>query len=156
MDGSMLKRLLQTEDDAGMLLARLALGLVIFPHGAQKMLGWFGGQGFAGTLQGLTTMGLPAVIALLVILIEFFGSIALILGFFGRIAAFGVLCVMVGAVFTVHLPNGFFMNWMGTQKGEGFEYHILAIGLALAVMVNGSGRGSFDRSMSDKGGLRMP
>jgi putative oxidoreductase len=152
----MLKRLVQTDDDTGMLIARLALGLVMFPHGAQKLLGWFGGQGFAATVQGMTGMGLPAALVFVVILIEFFGSLALILGVLGRVAAFGVLCVMLGAVLMVHLPNGFFMNWMGTQKGEGFEYHLLAIGLALAVLVNGSGRWSSDRRMSDTGRYRMP
>jgi putative oxidoreductase len=152
----MLKRLVQTDDDTGMLIARLALGIVMFPHGAQKLLGWFGGQGFAATVQGMTGMGLPAALVFVVILIEFFGSLALILGVLGRIAAFGILCVMLGALFMVHLPNGFFMNWMGNQKGEGFEYHLLAIGLALAVLVNGSGRWSSDRRMSDTGRYRMP
>jgi putative oxidoreductase len=147
----MLKRLMQTDEDVGMLIVRLTLGLVMFPHGAQKMLGWFGGGGFAGTLQGMTGMGLPAVAVFLVILAEFFGSISLITGFLGRVGAFGILCVMLGAIFMVHLPNGFFMNWMGNQKGEGYEYHLLAIGIALAILVKGSGSLSMDRSMSDKG-----
>jgi len=148
----MLKKLMQTDEDLGMLIVRLALGIVMFPHGAQKLLGWFGGGGFAATLQGMTGMGLPAVIVFLVILFEFFGSLSLISGFLGRVGAFGILCVMLGALLTVHLPNGFFMNWMGNQKGEGFEYHLLAIGMALAIMVRGSGAFSIDRSMSDKGG----
>jgi len=148
----MLKKLMQTDEDVGMLIVRLALGIVMFPHGAQKLLGWFGGGGFAATMQGMTGMGLPAVIVFLVILFEFFGSLSLISGFLGRVGAFGILCVMLGAVLTVHLPNGFFMNWMGNQKGEGFEYHLLAIGMALAIMVRGSGVFSIDRSMSDKGG----
>jgi putative oxidoreductase len=148
----MLKKLMQTDDDAGMLIVRLALGIVIFPHGAQKLLGWFGGSGFAGTLQFFTSnLGLPAVVVFLVILAEFFGALGLITGFLGRVGAFGVLCVMLGAIFMVHLPNGFFMNWYGNQKGEGFEYHLLAIGMALAIMVKGSGAFSIDRSMSDKG-----
>jgi putative oxidoreductase len=148
----MLKKLMQTDDDAGMLIVRLALGIVIFPHGAQKLLGWFGGHGFAGTLQFFTSnLGLPAVVVFLVILAEFFGALGLITGFLGRVSAFGVLCVMLGAIFMVHLPNGFFMNWYGNQKGEGFEYHLLAIGMALAIMVKGSGAFSIDRSMSDKG-----
>ena len=144
----MLRRLMLTDDDISRTLVRLFLGLVMFPHGAQKMLGWFGGGGFSGTMQGMTGMGLPAVVVFLVILIEFFGSLGLIFGFLGRVAAFGVLCVMLGAVFTVHLPNGFFMNWMGNQKGEGFEYHLLAIGMALAIMVKGSGAYSVDRSIT--------
>jgi putative oxidoreductase len=128
---------------------RLTLGLVMLPHGAQKLLGWFGGQGFSGTVAGLTQhAGLPVPIAVLVILIEFFGSLALILGVFSRAAALGVIAVMVGAIVKVHLPNGFFMNWSGAQAGEGFEYHLLAIGIALAVAVAGSGRFSIDRALS--------
>ena len=146
----MLKKLMQTDDDVGRLIVRLALGIVMFPHGAQKLLGWFGGGGFAATMQGMTGMGLPAVIVFLVILCEFFGSLSLITGFLGRVGAFAILCVMLGAVFTVHLPNGFFMNWMGNQKGEGFEYHLLAIGMALAILVKGSGAFSIDRSMSGR------
>ena len=146
----MLRKWMQTDDDVGRLIVRLALGLVMFPHGAQKLLGWFGGAGFAGTLQGMTSGGLPAAVVFLVIVAEFFGALGLIVGFLGRLGAFGILCVMLGAIFTVHLPNGFFMNWMGNQKGEGFEYHILAIGMALAVLIKGSGAFSVDRSLSDK------
>jgi putative oxidoreductase len=144
----MLRKLMLTDDDISRTLVRLFLGLVMFPHGAQKMLGWFGGGGFSGTMQGMTGMGLPAVVVFLVIVIEFFGSLGLIFGFLGRVAAFGVLCVMLGAVFTVHLQNGFFMNWMGNQKGEGFEYHLLAIGMALAIIAKGSGAYSVDRSIT--------
>jgi putative oxidoreductase len=147
----MLRRLVQTEDDAGMLIVRLALGIVMFPHGAQKLLGWFGGNGYAGTMQFFTgQLGLPAAVAFLVIAAESFGALALILGFLGRVGAFGILCVMLGAIFTVHLQNGFFMNWYGNQQGEGFEYHLLAIAMALAVLIKGSGALSVDRSLSDK------
>jgi putative oxidoreductase len=148
----MLKRLMQTDDDTGRFLVRLFLGIVMFPHGAQKLLGWFGGGGFSGTMQGMTGMGLPAFIVFLVIIFEFFGSLSLIFGFLGRLGALAILCVMLGAVFTVHLKTGFFMNWTGQQPGEGFEYHLLAIGMALAVLVGGSGRFSVDRALSDKGG----
>jgi putative oxidoreductase len=147
----MLKKLMQTDDDTGMLIVRLALGIVMFPHGAQKLLGWFGGGGYSATMEGMTKMGLPAVIVFLVIFCEFFGALSLITGLLGRLGAFGILCVMVGAILTVHLANGFFMNWMGNQKGEGIEYHILAIGIALAVLIKGSGRFSVDRALSDKG-----
>ena len=149
----MLKKLMQTDADVGMLIVRLTLGIVMFPHGAQKLLGWFGGGGFAATLQGMTSMGLPAAVVLLVMIAEFFGALGLITGFLGRVSAFGILCVMVGAILTVHLHNGFFMNWMGNQKGEGFEYHLLAIGMALAVMVKGSGRLSIDRSLTPDRGI---
>jgi putative oxidoreductase len=145
----MLKRLMQTEEDVGMLLVRLALGIVMFPHGAQKLLGWFDGHGFAATMQGLGQM-LPSAIVFLVIVIEFFGALGLILGFLGRVAALGVLAVMLGALFMVHLPHGFFMNWTGQQAGEGFEYHILASAMALAILIKGSGSLSVDRAMSEK------
>lgn len=148
----MLRKLRQTDDDAGMLIVRLALGIVMFPHGAQKLLGWFGGQGFAATMKGMTAMGLPAAVVVLVIAVELLGSLSLILGFFGRVSALGYIGLMLGAIFMVHLPNGFFMNWMGHQKGEGFEYHILVIGMALAILIKGSGSLSVDRSMSDKSG----
>lgn len=148
----MLRKLAQTDEHVGMLIVRLTLGIVFFPHGAQKMLGWFGGQGFAATVKGMSGMGLPAALVVLVIFCEFFGSLSLITGFLGRLGALGILAVMLGAIFTVHLQNGFFMNWMGNQKGEGYEYHLLAIGIALAVLVKGSGSLSIDRALSDKGG----
>lgn len=145
----MLKRLMRTDDSVGMLLVRVFLGLVIFPHGAQKLLGWFGGHGFAWTMDFFTQrLHIPAPLVVLVIAAEFFGALALIMGFLGRIGAFGVLCVMLGAIFLVHLPQGFFMNWYGTQRGEGIEYHLLAIGMALAVMAQGSGRWSIDRMLT--------
>jgi putative oxidoreductase len=127
---------------------RVTLGAVMFPHGAQKLLGWFGGYGFDGTMGFLTqNVGLPAPLAALVIVAEFFGSIALILGAFSRVAAVGIITIMVGAIITTHLPNGFFMNWTGQQAGEGFEYHLLVIGMALAILVQGSGRYSLDRQL---------
>lgn len=147
----MLTKLLNTENDYGALIARLALGIVMFPHGAQKVLGWFGGHGFAGTMTFFTeTMGIPYLVALLVVLAEFFGSIGLIVGALTRIAALGIGSVMLGAILLVHLPNGFFMNWGGTQAGEGFEYHLLAIGLALALMVRGGGALSIDRIIAGR------
>ena len=143
----MYKRLMQTDDNLASPLLRLFLGLILFPHGAQKLLGWFGGHGFAATVQGLSGRGIPAAIVFLVILIEFFGPLSLFIGFLSRVSALGILCVMLGAIFTVVLPNGFFMNWEGHQKGEGFEYHLLVIGICLALLVLGSGRFSVDRSM---------
>lgn len=147
----MLKRLVQTDDSIGMFLVRLALGIVIFPHGAQKLLGWWGGHGFAAAMKFLHgDMGLPTVVAVLVIVAESFGALALIFGFLGRLGALGVLAVMLGAIFTIHHRLGFFMNWYGDKAGEGFEYHLLAIGMALAVLVQGSGAFSVDRSLSDR------
>ncbi len=145
----MFKKIIQTDDDCAALVLRLALGIMMFPHGAQKMLGWFGGGGFSGTMQFFSqNMGMPAVLAFLVIIIEFFGSIGLTVGFLSRIAALGVSVVMLGAVVTVHAANGFFMNWLGNQEGEGFEFHILAIGIAIAVMLKGGGAFSVDRKLS--------
>jgi putative oxidoreductase len=144
-----LKRLLETEDDVAALVSRLALGIVIFPHGAQKALGWFGGFGFSGTMGFFTeTLGIPAVFAFLAILAEFAGSLGLIVGLLGRIAAFGIACNMVVATLLVHLPNGFFMNWSGQQAGEGFEFHLLAFGIALAIIIRGSGAMSVDRVLA--------
>ncbi len=145
----MWRKLLATPDDWVSLVARLGLGLVMFPHGAQKMLGWFGGYGFHGTLQFFTgPMHLPALLGVLAILAEFLGSLGLIAGLLGRIAAFGIGCNMVAAVLMVHGQNGFFMDWGGNQKGEGFEYHILALTLVIIVLVRGSGKASLDRVLS--------
>ncbi|MGH7338267.1 MAG: DoxX family protein, partial [Myxococcota bacterium] len=119
---------------------------VMLPHGAQKLLGWFGGYGFEGTMGYFTgTVGLPAAVALLVILAESLGALALIVGFAGRFMALGIAAVMTGAIVTAHAANGFFMNWTGAQAGEGFEFHLLAIALALVVALRGSGALSIDR-----------
>ncbi|HEY3931438.1 MAG TPA: DoxX family protein [Verrucomicrobiae bacterium] len=137
--------LVKTSNSFAPLIARLTLGIVMFPHGAQKALGWFGGYGFSGTMNFFTQqMHIPAPLAFLAIAAEFAGSIGLILGCLSRIAAFGIATNMVVAILTVHAANGFFMNWFGTQKGEGFEYHLLAIGLALVVIVCGAGKASLD------------
>jgi putative oxidoreductase len=140
-----LRLLCNTDEGVAPLVARLALGLVMFPHGAQKALGWFGGYGFSGTMSFFTgTMHIPAPFAFLAIAAEFAGSVALVLGLFSRVAALGIGTNMVVAVLTTHAANGFFMNWFGNQKGEGIEYHILALGLALIVLVSGGGRASLD------------
>ena len=140
--------LLRTENSASLLFVRLALGIVILPHGLQKTLGLFGGGGFSATMASFTgPMGIPAALAFLVILAESAGSLGLIVGLLTRIAALGIGCVMLGAIFMVHLPNGFFMNWFGKQAGEGFEYHLLAIGMALALLIGGGGRASLDRAI---------
>lgn len=141
-----LRALVRTDADVGPLVLRVALGLVMFPHGAQKVLGWFGGYGFSGTMGYLTgVIGLPYAVALLVLAAEFLGAIALIAGFAGRLAAFGIGAVMTGAVLTVHLPYGFFMNWSGQQGGEGFEYHLLVLAMVAVLVVRGSGMLSLDR-----------
>lgn len=128
------------------LIARVALAIVIFPHGAQKLLGWFGGGGFEGTMGFLTgTIDLPYVIGLLVIIIEFFGSLFVFFGFLTRVAAFEIIANFVGVVLTVHIHAGFFMNWYGqANKTEGLEYFILLFGLAIIVLIAGGGRASID------------
>jgi putative oxidoreductase len=130
-------------------ILRLVLGFLFFLHGAQKALGWFGGYGFSKTVDAFHTyMGIPAPLAVLAIAAEFLGGIGLIVGLLGRVAAFGIFCNMVVAIFKVHLPFGIFMNWNGTQKGEGYEYHLLAIAIAVAIMVLGSGALSLDRLLA--------
>jgi putative oxidoreductase len=132
---SFLYKFVRTDASLAPLVARLTLGLVMFPHGAQKMLGLFGGGGWSKTIGFFTSSGMPAPLAALVIITEFFCSIALIGGVVTRLAAVGILALMIGAIAMVHLKFGFFMNWMGTQAGEGFEYHLLAIGLALVLII---------------------
>jgi putative oxidoreductase len=141
-----MKAMFETDEAWSSLILRVALGLVMFPHGAQKLLGWFGGHGFSGTMGFFTeTMHLPAVVAFLVIVAESFGSLALILGLLTRFTAASFIVIMLGAIVTVHLPFGFFVNWFGRQQGEGFEYHLLVIGMGLALAVAGAGRWSVDR-----------
>jgi putative oxidoreductase len=147
----MIKRFLQTEDDIAALVLRISVGVVMFPHGAQKLLGWFGGYGFSGTMGFFTAkMGIPAVFVFLVIMSEFFGSLALIAGAVTRLAAFGIGCVMLVATLMVHLPHGFFMNWAGNQQGEGFEFHLLAMAIAIALIIKGGGRWSVDSLLASK------
>jgi putative oxidoreductase len=144
----MMKRLMGTSNDVSFTILRVVLGVVFFAHGAQKMLGWFGGFGFHGTMGFFTHMGMPAPLAFLIICIEFFGGLGLIVGLLTRIAALGVAGDMIGAIFLVHLQNGFFMNWMGGQKGEGIEYHLLALAMAAALLLRGAGAFSVDRALS--------
>ena len=144
-----MKFLLKTNNSFAPTLARLTLGIVMFPHGAQKVLGCFGGYGFIGTMHFFTDqMHIPAVFAVLAIAAEFLGSLGLITGFLSRIAAFGIAVNMLVAVKMVHGANGFFMNWYGNQKGEGFEYHLLAVGLALIVLIYGAGKASVDAAIA--------
>jgi len=141
----MLKKFFGTRPEFAPLFLRVLLAAVMFPHGAQKVLGWFGGHGFSGTMQFFTQQAhIPAPFAFLAIVAEFAGPIALFFGLLTRLAAFGLFVNMAVAMFLVHWPNGFFMNWTGQQKGEGFEYHILAIAIALALMAQGGGKWAID------------
>lgn len=147
----MLKKLLTTSNETGLLVVRLALAIMIFAHGAQKLLGWWGGYGFEGTMGFFTqTMGIPWIFGFAAIITEFFGSILLALGFFSRVWAAAIGVVMATAVFTVHLPNGFYMNWSGTQGGEGIEFFLLAIGIAVAITIHGGGRWSLDSLLANR------
>jgi len=146
-----MKKIFQTNESNASTIIRIVLGLILFPHGAQKMLGWFGGYGFNGTMGFLTgTAGLPWIMAFLVIAIEFFGAIALIVGFATRIVAVGIISLFTGIIATSHLQNGFFMNWYGNLKGEGYEFHLLIIGMAIALLVSGAGKWSVDYVLQKK------
>jgi putative oxidoreductase len=145
----MIRKLIATDNDAAIAVLRLVVGIVFFAHGAQKMLGWFGGYGFAGTMGFFTGMlHIPPAFAFLAIAAEFFGGLGLIFGLLTRIAAFGIFCNMLVAVAMVHHHFGFFMNWTGTQKGEGFEFHLLALATMVFLMIRGAGAASVDRMLS--------
>ncbi len=138
-----------TPPSFGLFVCRVVLGIVMFAHGAQKLFGWFGGGGYTTTVESFSSgMGIPPVFAVLVMLAETFGGLGLVLGAFARVASAGIIAVMLGAVFMVHLPNGFFMNWSGQAPGEGFEYHLLALALATTVLLEGAGAYSVDRVLA--------
>lgn len=153
----MFRKLMTTDDNPATVVLRLVLGVVFFAHGAQKLLGWFGGPGFSGTM-GLFTgyLHIPAPFAFLAIAAEFLGGLGLILGFLTRIAAFGIAVNMLVAVAMVHRSFGFFMNWTGTQKGEGFEYHLLVLAITAFLMIRGAGAFSVDRAIETATPLAQP
>lgn len=145
----MIRKLIATDNDAATTVLRLVVGVIFFAHGAQKMLGWFGGYGFTGTMGFFTgMMHIPAVFAFLAIAAEFFGGLGLIFGLLTRVAAFGIACNMIVAVAMVHHQFGFFMNWTGAQKGEGYEYHLLLLAALVFLMIRGAGAASVDRLLS--------
>src|SRR5438874_2290750 len=152
----MVRKLFATDNDTATAVLRLVLGVIFFAHGAQKILGWFGGFGFSGTMGFFTgMMHIPAPFAFLAIAAEFFGGLGLILGFLTRIAAFGIAANMVVAIAMVHGAFGFFMNWSGTQKGEGFEYHLLALATTVFLMIRGAGAFSIDRAITTASASRI-
>src|SRR5437868_15055430 len=152
----MLRKLISTDNSAAITILRLVLGIVFFAHGAQKMFGWFGGYGFTGTMGFFTgAMHIPAVFAFLAIAAEFFGGLGLIFGFLTRIAAFGITVNMIVAVAMVHHNFGFFMNWTGAQKGEGYEYHLLVLAITAFLMIRGAGAASLDRLLSSSAGQKI-
>jgi putative oxidoreductase len=144
-NSTMLERLIRTEEDGTLALLRVVLGVVFLAHGAQKVLGWFGGAGLQGTIEFFAQqLHIPAPLAVVAIAAEFLGGLALVLGLFGRLAAAAIAVEMVVAVALAHLPNGFFMNWFGNQRGEGFEYHLLVLAMAGTLIARGSGAWSLD------------
>ena len=154
----MLRKLISTDNDSATAILRFVLGVIFFAHGAQKMLGWFGGYGFSGTMGFFTdVMHIPVLFAFLAITAEFFGGLGLILGFLTRIAALGIFANMVVAIAMVHFRFGFFMNWTGAQKGEGFEYHLLVLAITALLMIRGAGAVSIDRVLASpaKGAARV-
>lgn len=145
----MFRRLIATDDNSATTVLRLVLGVVFFAHGAQKLLGWFGGFGFAGTMGFFTQMlHIPAPLAVLAIAAEFFGGLGLIFGFLTRIAAFGIGVNMLLAVALIHHNFGFFMNWYGAQKGEGYEFHLLVLAIVAFLVVRGAGAFSLDHALA--------
>ena len=145
----MVRKLFQTDRDYVLTIVRVVVGVVFVAHGAQKVLSWFGGYGFSATMNGMQHMGIPAPFALLAIVAEFFGGLGLMVGLLSRVAAFGIFVEMLVAVVKVHGANGLFMNWAGNQRGEGFEYHLLALALLLVLMVRGAGALSLDRLIAN-------
>jgi len=146
-----IRKLIQTNEDVSGVVLRMGLGAVFFAHGAQKLFGWFGGYGYSGTMGFFTgSLGIPALFAFLAIMAEFFGALGLLSGLLTRVSAFGIAIVMVVAILMIHLQYGFFMNWSGKQQGEGIEYHLLALTISTVLMINGGGRWSLDRLITEK------
>jgi len=144
----MFHRIVSTTNDFTLTIARVVLGVVFFAHGAQKMLGLFGGRGYGGTVDLYSQMGFSTPVAVLAMVAEFFGGLALMAGFLSRIAVLAIIGKILVAIFTLHAKNGFFMNWSGEQRGEGIEYHLLVIALGLVILIKGSGAFSVDQFLT--------
>lgn len=141
-----MEALLATDASLSLMILRLVLGVIFFAHGAQKVLGWYGGYGLKGTVGYMTSLGLPLPMAYLVCFFEFIGGIGLMLGFLARLSALAVGIVMVGAISTVHWQHGFFINWeLKPGKGHGIEANLAFLAMALAVFLQGAGSLSLDR-----------
>ncbi|MEN0053823.1 MAG: DoxX family protein [Mucilaginibacter sp.] len=132
------------------LILRIAFFIVMFPHGAQLLAGWFGGYGYTASMGFFSSIGIPYVVGIMVIILEFFGSIGILLGLFTRFIAIASLCLVLGMILIVHIHVGFFMNWNGNIKGEGFEYHILMISMLLSLAIAGGGKDSLDALLFNK------
>jgi putative oxidoreductase len=145
----MLRKLTQTDNSTAIAILRVVLGIVFFAHGAQKLFGWFGGYGFTATMAFFTAaLHLPPLLGFLAMVAEFFGGLGLIAGLLTRIAAGAIAVDMLVAIVMVHRHFGFFMNWSGEQKGEGYEYHLLVLAMTVFLMIKGAGAGSLDRKVS--------
>jgi len=147
----MFKALLNTDNSPAQLFIRVALGVVIFPHGAQKVFGWFGGPGISQTLQAFAGMGFPPWSVVVLMAVESLGALLLVAGFLTRLWAFGIGTAMTICMFMHHVQHGFFMNWFGKQQGEGFEFHLLVLGICLALLIKGGGMLSVDRAVARPG-----
>ena len=146
----LIEKFLKTDDKFAALIIRVMAAVVIFPHGAQKAFGWFGGHGFEGTMNFMTGAGgLPWLVAFLVIIGESLGALMLVSGVGTRFVAASHTIIMLGAL-KMHWANGFFMNWFGNQEGEGFEFHLLYIGMMLSLLVSGAGKWSLDHIIHKK------
>jgi putative oxidoreductase len=155
--GALFHAFLATDQSRVLFFQRTVLGGVVLAHGAQKLLGWFGGYGFDATVRWFQqALHVPAPVAVLVILSDSLGSLALVLGLFSRFMALGTTLTMLGAILLFHAPNGFFMNWSGTNAGEGYELHLLALALSVPLVIRGGGAWSFDRRLAAWLGQRTP
>jgi putative oxidoreductase len=141
---ALLQQTIATEINITSLVLRLTLAIVLWPHGAQLLLGLFGGQGFQASMGYFTSTGLPWIVAFLVIFLLFFGAIFILFGLGTRLFAMAFVLLFIGMIVSVHISNGFFMNWFGNQKGEGFEYHLLLMGVAAGLIISGGGKFSLD------------
>lgn len=148
---SVLERFFATRHGIDALVGRILLGVAMFPHGAQKVLGWWGGHGLNATIAAMSqTLHIPPALVICDIVAEFLGAIGLVFGFLTRLCALGILVVMIVAVVMVHGHNGFFMNWFGDKPSEGYEYHLVAMGLAFMLMFRGAGSLSIDRAIGER------
>ena len=147
----MFSRLAHTTNDPSVTLVRVVLGTIMFAHAAQKVFGWFGGNGWVPALEFYNgVLGIPVAIAAVAIIIELLSSMSMIVGFLSRIAALGVIAIMIGAITIMIGPNGFFMNWFGQMEAgaEGYEYHLLVIAMSLLLVAKGGGALSIDRLLT--------
>ncbi len=142
----MIRDLLSTDPDWSLTIIRIILGVVFFAHGAQKVFGWFGGQGLKETMRTMHDfLGLPLPLAFAAVVTEFLGGMGLIVGLLSRVAAVGIGVTMLSAIVMVHGRNGLFMDWFGARKNHGYEFHLLAIALVVVLVAKGSGALSVDR-----------